>query len=154
MEKKNPKLEIPSSQKYNQMYSMPIKLLIEIWQLDPHTTCYSKTLTNADEILPAISVKGMLSISTEFSGTSCFLHFLLFMLLRRKLWPEATFWNENMIYRCFLQWYEENMFLIMQKLQIDWLSQPFLRLGLRITGGIVFDEAHLQPFHFSSAMGD
>lgn len=58
------------------------------------------------------------------------------------------FWNENMIYRCFSQWYEENMFLIMQKLQIDWLSQPFLRLGLRIIRDIIFDEVHLQPFHF------
>lgn len=46
------------------------------------------------------------------------------------------------------------MFLIMQKLQIDWLSQPFLRLGQGLTGGIIFDEAHLQPLHFSSGMGD
>lgn len=41
------------------------------------------------------------------------------------------FWNENMIYRCFSQRYEENMFLIMQKLQIDCLSQPFLMVGTK-----------------------
>jgi hypothetical protein len=34
----------------------------KIWQLDPQTTCCSKTLTNTDEILPAISIKGMLGI--------------------------------------------------------------------------------------------
>lgn len=65
------------------------------------------------------------------------------MLLRRKLWPEAMFWNENMIYRCFSQWYEKNMFPIMQKLQIDWLSQPFLKVGTKDKGGIIAYEAHL-----------
>lgn len=144
MEKKSFKnLEIPSSQKYNRIYSMPIELLIEIWQLGLQPTCYPETLTNTDETLPAISIKGMLGIQTEFSGTHCFLHFLLFMLLRRKLWPEAMVWHENLIYRCFSQWYGENMFLIMQTLQIDWVSQPFLRLGRRIIGGIIFDETHL-----------
>lgn len=41
---------------------MPIELLLEIGQSDPHPTCSSKTLTNTDEILPAISIKGMLGI--------------------------------------------------------------------------------------------
>lgn len=85
---------------------MPIELLTEIWQLALQPTCYPETLTNTDEILPAISIKGMLGIQTEFSGTHCLLHFLLFMLLRRKLWPEAMVWHENLIYRCFSQWYE------------------------------------------------
>lgn len=60
--KKIKNLEIPSSQKYNQIYPMPIELLLEIGQSDPHPTCSSKTLTNTDEILPAISIKGMLGI--------------------------------------------------------------------------------------------